>query len=127
MNGAPFLGVQCGCSKNAFDDIAIKAPKCQEMETMHSLPSSTDGETHEESQSVPDRYEKKICGSGKYDPKTPNFATKIAGTYIPAVTLHPIGRWVVLLLECGILAWAIYGCTHVTMNSLLCTRSYFSA
>ena len=39
--------------------------------------------------------------------------SKLIGVYLPAVTLHPIGRWIVLLLECGLIAAAAYGCRRV--------------
>lgn len=59
---------------------------------------------------------KKIFGKGVFDPKSPNFTTKLVGNYLPAFTLHPIGKVVVLLVECTVLGLAIYGCTKVRMN-----------
>lgn len=59
---------------------------------------------------------RKMCGEGNYDPSVPSFSTKLAGTFIPSFTLHPIGRFVVLFAECVLLGFAIYGCTRVTMN-----------
>ena len=43
----------------------------------------------------------------------PKGFSKLIGVYLPAVTLHPIGRWIVLLLECGLIAAAAYGCRRV--------------
>ena len=63
----------------------------------------------------PDAW-KKMCGEGEYNPEVPSFSTKLAGSYIASVTLHPIGRIVVIAIECGLLGWAIYGCTKVKMN-----------
>ena len=63
----------------------------------------------------PDAW-KKMCGAGEYDAAVPSFTTKLAGTYIPSVTLHPLGRIVVIAIECALLGCAIYGCTKVKMD-----------
>lgn len=41
---------------------------------------------------------------------------RIAGDWLPQVTLHPIGATIVLALEMAALAFAIYGCTRVEMD-----------
>eukprot|EP00210_Caulerpa_lentillifera_P002799 g2674.t1 len=62
------------------------------------------------------RVWRKMFGTGNYDPTAPSWATKLIGEYLPAITLHPIGKIVVLVIECVVLGFAIKGCTKVTMD-----------
>ncbi|GMH36708.1 hypothetical protein BSKO_04581 [Bryopsis sp. KO-2023] len=61
-------------------------------------------------------WRRKIFGKGDYDPKSPSLATRMMGQWLPKFTLNPIGTAVVLAVEIGVLAVAIYGCTQVIMD-----------
>ena len=119
-NGAPNLGVQCCCSKSENDERTLPATTLPSQE-MKQLPPAN-GESSQNEQTAMAKYTKnprvwkKICGAGDFDPEASSFATKLAGTYIPSVTLHPIGRVGVIIAECILLGFAIYGCTKVKMN-----------
>lgn len=115
-NGCPNYGIQCCSCTQEFEDgnVFRTAPKEQEMQSTSSVPN----ETEKPKMTSSDRSYvwKKMCGTGRYDPESPSFSRKLMGSYVPAVTLHPIGRICVIVAELGLLAFAIYGCTKVTMN-----------
>jgi len=128
-DGWPRYGVKC-CGKSDANSKVLKSPpQSQEMKPTngHAAESNKDLESTRDLQSTKDLEStvpavknpavwKRMCGEGDYDPKARSFSTKLAGTYIPAVTLHPIGRYCVILAECILLGFAIYGCTKVSMN-----------
>lgn len=59
--------------------------------------------------------EPKICGDGNYTP-TPSITTRLAGLWLPKITLHRIGKIVVCVMELILIGFAIYGCTKVKMD-----------
>lgn len=42
--------------------------------------------------------------------------TRVAGEWLPSVTLHPLGVAIVLMIEVAAIAIAGYGCTRVEMD-----------
>eukprot|EP00210_Caulerpa_lentillifera_P000050 g48.t1 len=59
--------------------------------------------------------EPRIFGRGMYRPTT-SITTKLAGLWLPKISLHPIGKLVVCGIELILLSFAIYGCTKVQMD-----------
>ena len=105
-NGSPCAGFALSCTKSE------SARRSAREETTQSKPSR-------KSIGAPGpnpRASKKICGEGDYDPQKPALSQKLIGQYLASVTLHPVGRFVVLAMECLLLAAAIYGCTGVKMD-----------
>lgn len=128
-NGAPTLGVKPYFAKSRYDEETIqsKPPPSQEIQpvstneakmTANGEPSSAKTTENVETSisAINPKATKKMCGEGQYDPTTISFSTRLAGTYIPSITLHPIGRFAVLAIECIVLGFAIYGCTKVKMD-----------
>ena len=117
-NGSPNYGLKSCCADSPYDEdnIINAAPEVQGMKATSSFDTENEQRETDTHASVnPDAW-KKMCGAGEYNPEIPRFSTKLAGTYIPSVTLHPIGRIAVIAIECGLLGWAIYGCTKVKMD-----------
>eukprot|EP01025_Chloroclados_australasicus_P040915 TRINITY_DN4307_c0_g1_i2.p1 TRINITY_DN4307_c0_g1~~TRINITY_DN4307_c0_g1_i2.p1 ORF type:complete len:662 (-),score=78.23 TRINITY_DN4307_c0_g1_i2:28-2013(-) len=59
---------------------------------------------------------RKCCGAGEFDVSQPTIITKIIGEYLPMFTLSTIGKFVIILLEIGLLTWGIIGATRVYMD-----------
>ncbi|GIL93418.1 hypothetical protein Vretimale_6063 [Volvox reticuliferus] len=57
------------------------------------------------------------CFGGRiFDPHADQLSTKIVARWLPALSLNNYGKIVVVLLECVMLGFAIYGCTKVYMD-----------
>ena len=117
-NGSPKYGLKSCCTDSPYDEDSIikAAPEGQEMKSTSPIDTENEQGTSTHASVKHPAVWKKMCGEGEYNPEVPSFSTKLAGTYIPSVTLHPIGRIVVIAIECGLLGWAIYGCTKVKMD-----------
>jgi len=122
-DGSDHYGLKFYCQKSDFDKgVVMKAPPDQqEMDAT----SSNDIEANEPNDNPSNgklpqveypRVWKKMCGTGNYDPASPSVSRKLAGTWIPAITLHPIGRFSVLVAEALLLGAAVYGIMNVTMD-----------
>ncbi|GLC70304.1 hypothetical protein PLESTF_000957100 [Pleodorina starrii] len=56
-------------------------------------------------------------GRGRvFDPHEDQLSTKLVARWLPAVSLNKYGKIVVVVLECIMLGFAIYGCTQVYMD-----------
>jgi len=111
--GAPYLGIQFRPRQSDFDEEVIRSPpEGQEMkETSVRSTNNTDQPP------ISDRVTKrKILGKGDYDHNESSFATRLAGKYLAGITLSPVGRIVVIGIECVLIGFAVYGCTKVKMN-----------
>ncbi|KXZ49350.1 hypothetical protein GPECTOR_22g944 [Gonium pectorale] len=56
------------------------------------------------------------CGRREFNPHDDQLSTKLIARWLPAASLHKYGKIVVVLLECVMLGFAIYGCTKVYMD-----------
>eukprot|EP00210_Caulerpa_lentillifera_P000460 g443.t1 len=115
-NGCPNYGVVSCCKESSFSETdkeaTTSAPTEQEMKNINDVESAAPKSSSTTNSSI----WRKMFGKGNYNPNAPSFATKIAGMYLPSITLHPVGKIVVLVIECVVLGFAIKGCTEVKMD-----------
>jgi hypothetical protein len=55
-------------------------------------------------------------GRRVFNPHDDQFSTKLVARWLPAVSLNKYGKFLVIVLECIMLGFAIYGCTKVYMD-----------
>ncbi|GLI67802.1 hypothetical protein VaNZ11_012090 [Volvox africanus] len=56
------------------------------------------------------------CGRRVFDPHEDQLSTRIVARWLPALSLNRYGKIMVVVLECVMLGFAIYGCTKVYMD-----------
>ena len=124
-NGSPAYGLRCFFQDNPYAESLIdmheaKNEREKEMVVMPSVPSPTQEDDATQQPNADSKKSssawRKIFGAGDFDPTVPNFSTKLFGTYIPYVTLSPVGRIAVIVIECLLVLFSIYGCTKVKMD-----------
>eukprot|EP00803_Ostreobium_quekettii_P005975 evm.model.scf_1009.2 EVM.evm.TU.scf_1009.2 scf_1009:10842-19479(+) len=63
----------------------------------------------------------KCFGKGEFNPQKPSITRRAIGEWLPRLTLHPVGMFVVIMTELLIVGAAIYGCTKVYMDFQITT------
>ncbi|GIL56519.1 hypothetical protein Vafri_11858 [Volvox africanus] len=56
------------------------------------------------------------CGRRVFNPHDDQLSTRMVARWLPALSLNTYGKIIVVLLECVMLGFAIYGCTKVYMD-----------
>lgn len=82
-----------------------------------SIEEGMKSEAQVDALAAPAKLVTRTCfGKGEFDPSTHSWQTRVISKHLANVSLHPVGKYVILLLEALLIGGAAYGATQVYMD-----------